>query len=136
MIAKMRKIVVNGTFDIVHLGHITLLNTAKEMGDHLLVAIDSDRRVTELKGPGRPINNELERKTLLENLKAVDQVKIFDSKEELIEILKAYDADVMVKGSDYEGKSIIGNTYCKEVVYFNRIDEYSTTNKIQDIINR
>jgi len=132
----MRKIVVNGTFDIVHLGHITLLNTAKEMGDHLLVAIDSDRRVTELKGPGRPINNELERKTLLENLKAVDQVKIFDSKEELIEILKAYDADVMVKGSDYEGKSIIGNTYCKEVVYFNRIDEYSTTNKIQDIINR
>jgi D-beta-D-heptose 7-phosphate kinase/D-beta-D-heptose 1-phosphate adenosyltransferase len=132
----VRRVVVNGTFDIVHLGHINLLNTAKEMGDYLLVAIDSDRRVIELKGSGRPINNELERKTLLENLKAVDQVEIFDSKEELIEILKAYNADIMVKGSDYKGKSITGHAYCKEVVYFNRIDEYSTTKKIQDIINR
>ena len=132
----MRRVVVNGTFDIVHLGHINLLNTAKEMGDYLLVAIDSDRRVTELKSSGRPINNELERKTLLENLKAVDQVEIFDSKEELIEILKAYNADVMVKGSDYKGKSITGHAYCKRVVYFDRINEYSTTKKIQDIINR
>lgn len=132
----MRKVVVNGTFDIVHVGHIKLLNAAKEMGDHLLVAIDSDRRVRELKGPQRPINTEEERKILLENLKAVDQVLIFDSKEQLIEILKEYDADIMLKGSDYAGKSITGHTYCKTVLYFDRINEYSTTKKIQDIIAR
>lgn len=130
------KVVVNGTFDILHTGHVCLLNFAKSIGDHLLVCIDTDRRVKELKGDKRPINTQEERKFLLENLRAVDEVRFFDSKEELIQILIEYQADIMVKGSDYKGKSKTGQLYCKEVIYYDRIEEYSTTKKIQDITTR
>ena len=129
----MKKIVVNGTFDVIHPGHLALLNYAKSLGDFLIVAIDADERVTQLKGPKRPINPQHERKLLLENLKAVDQVIIFNLSSELVDIVKQ--CAIMVKGSDYRGKSIIGEANC-QVIYFDRIDEYSSTKKIQDIINR
>lgn len=129
----MKKIIVNGTFDIVHLGHLELLNYAKSMGDYLTVCIDSDIRVKEKKGNGRPINTEIERKTLLENLKCVDEVKIFSTDQELLDTIR--ENDIMVKGSDYKGKSVIGEKYCK-VIYYERIEQYSTTKKIQSIINR
>jgi rfaE bifunctional protein nucleotidyltransferase chain/domain len=129
----MKKIVVNGTFDVLHPGHLALLNYARSLGDFLLVAIDTDRRVQDLKGPSRPINNQFERKLLLENLRAVDQVEFFDSPEELILLVKGC---TMVKGSDYRGRSVIGETHCQEVIYFDRLDEYSSTKKIQDIIDR
>jgi D-beta-D-heptose 7-phosphate kinase/D-beta-D-heptose 1-phosphate adenosyltransferase len=127
------KIVVNGTFDIIHPGHLALLNYAKSLGDFLIVVIDSDERVKRLKGTSRPINNQYERKLLLENLKAVDEVQVFDSNEQLVDIIKQ--CAIMVKGSDYKGKSVIGEANC-QVVYFDRIDEYSSTQKIQDIIDR
>jgi D-beta-D-heptose 7-phosphate kinase/D-beta-D-heptose 1-phosphate adenosyltransferase len=130
----MKKIIVNGTFDILHIGHINLLNYAKSLGDHLLVCIDTDRRVKELKGDDRPINNQYERKFLLENLKSVDEVKLFDSKKELIDNIK--ECDIMVKGSDYFGKSIVGEKYAKKVIYYDRLEGYSTTEKIQSIIDR
>ena len=129
----MKKVVVNGTFDVIHPGHLALLNYAKSLGDFLIVAIDADERVTQLKGPKRPINPQHERKLLLENLKAVDQVIIFNLSSELVDIVKQ--CAIMVKGSDYRGKSIIGEANC-QVIYFDRIDEYSSTKKIQDIINR
>jgi len=127
------KIVVNGTFDVIHPGHLALLNYAKSLGDFLIVAIDSDERVTQLKGINRPINTQEERKLLLENLRPVDQVRIFNSDAELISIIKQ--CDTMVKGSDYRGRSVIGEANC-HVVYFERNNEYSSTAKIQDIINR
>jgi D-beta-D-heptose 7-phosphate kinase/D-beta-D-heptose 1-phosphate adenosyltransferase len=130
----MKKIFVNGTFDIVHLGHLALFNYAKSLGDFLLVAIDSDKRVKQLKGNYRPINNEYERKTLLENLKAIDQVQIFDTDQELIDIVST--CDLMVKGSDYIGKPIVGEHVCKQIVFFDRINDYSTTKKIQSIVDR
>jgi len=130
----MVKVIVNGTFDILHPGHLALLNYAKSLGDSLLVAIDTDERVKELKGPNRPMNNQQERKLLLENLKAVDEVRLFGSKDELIKIIG--ECDIMVKGSDYKGKSIVGETYCQQVVYFDRIDEYSSTKKIEHITSR
>ena len=127
------KIVVNGTFDVIHPGHLALLNYAKSLGDFLIVAIDSDERVTQLKGINRPINTQEERKLLLENLRPVDQVRIFNSDAELISIIKQ--CDTMVKGSDYRGRSVIGEANC-HVVYFERNNEYSSTAKIQDIIDR
>jgi len=129
----MKKIVVNGTFDVIHPGHLALLNYARSLGDFLLVAIDTDERVRDLKGPTRPINNQHERKLLLENLRAVDQVEFFGSPEELIALVKDC---TMVKGSDYRGRSVIGETHCREVIYYDRLDEYSSTKKIQDIIDR
>lgn len=131
----VKRIFVNGSFDIIHLGHLKLLNYAKSLGGYLLVAIDTDRRIKELKGNDRPINNIEERKTLLLNLKAVDDVKVFDNDEELIKILTEYKPDVIVKGSDYKNNSKLSKQYCKEVIFYER-DENSSTKKIQDIINR
>ena len=69
-------------------------------------------------------------------LKPVDKVVLFSSKEELIEIIKDYKPDIMVKGSDYKGRSVIGETYVPEVIYYERIGAYSTTKLINDIANR
>lgn len=130
----LKKIIVNGTFDIIHRGHLELLNYAKSLGSSLTVAIDSDERVTTLKGSSRPIHNQNDRKFMLENIKCVDQVVIFNNDQELINTVKNH--DIMVKGSDYRGRSIIGKTYCKQVIYFERLENYSTTNTIEHIINR
>jgi D-beta-D-heptose 7-phosphate kinase/D-beta-D-heptose 1-phosphate adenosyltransferase len=127
---------VNGTFDILHRGHIELLNFARSRGDSLMVAIDTDRRVKELKGTDRPINNQEDRKFHLSNLKAVDAVCFFDSKEELIELMKHWKPDVYVKGSDWAGKGSTAQQYSKEVIYYDRVGDYSTTNIIQRIADR
>ena len=133
----MKTVMVNGTFDILHPGHISLLNTARSYGDYLIVAIDTDRRVKELKGPDRPINNQLFRRIMLSNIKAVDLVELFDSKEELIELMKRYQPDIYVKGSDWKhDKESTAHQYCKEVIYYDRIEEYSSTKIIEDIISR
>lgn len=130
----MRKIFVNGTFDILHTGHILLLNFAKQQGNFLTVAIDSDERVRQLKGEKRPINSELERSIMLANLKAVDEVVVFGSDLELIDLIRNHDA--MVKGSDYIGKDIVGQEVCREIIFFDLIKGYSTSEKIKSIINR
>jgi D-beta-D-heptose 7-phosphate kinase/D-beta-D-heptose 1-phosphate adenosyltransferase len=99
-----------------------------------VVAIDSDRRVQELKGADRPINTQTERQELLANLRAVDEVKIFDSDQELVDIIT--ECAIMVKGSDYKGKPIVGENNIAQIIFFNRIDGFSTTKKIQHIANR
>jgi rfaE bifunctional protein nucleotidyltransferase chain/domain len=131
----MKTIFVNGTFDILHPGHVQLLNYARSLGDSLLVAIDGDQRVKELKGSGRPINSEDDRKLMLESLRSVDSVWIFNSDQELEDICRLYNP-IMVKGSDYQGRHIIGHQYCKEIVFYDRIEPYSTTRAIQDIGSR
>lgn len=131
---NMRKVFVNGTFDILHRGHLELLEFAKSLGDFLIVAIDSDRRVKELKGPTRPINTEYERKQMLEAIRWVDRVYVFDSDAELVSYIS--DCDLMVKGSDYRGRPIVGQDACPEIVFFERLEDYSSSKKIEDIISR
>jgi len=133
----MKKVIVNGTFDILHLGHLRLLEYARSFPDsYVYVLIDSDRRVKEIKGPDRPVHNEYERSSFLFALKAVDRVDVFDTDQELVDYIKNYAPDVMVKGSDYRNKPIIGAEFCKQIKFYDRLERYSTTNKIQDIINR
>lgn len=132
----MINVFVNGTFDILHRGHIELLNYAKSLGENLLVGIDSDERVKEKKGKSRPIHTQSERKFFLENLKAVDAVDIFSSDYELEMMIKSFKPDIMVVGSDWKDKSVIGSYYAAKLIFFERIGEYSTTKTIQDIIDR
>ncbi len=133
----MTRVMVNGTVDILHRGHLDLLRFARQRGDQLLVAIDTDRRVSELKGPSRPINTQDDRKLMLSSLRDVDIVMLFDSTEELINIMKEYKPDVYVKGSDWKhDKGSTAGQYCKQVIYYDRVGDYSTTNTIQRISNR
>jgi D-beta-D-heptose 7-phosphate kinase/D-beta-D-heptose 1-phosphate adenosyltransferase len=132
----MRTVFVNGCFDIIHRLHIELLNFAKSHGEVLYVGIDSDERVKQLKGPTRPIHSQEDRKFLLENLKAVDRVLIFNTDEELTNLVKIIQPDIMIVGSDYKDKRVIGSEHAKQLKFFDRIDGYSSTQIIQSIINR
>ena len=129
----MQRVFVNGTFDILHPGHLAMLLFARQQGDWLLVGIDSDQRVRRLKGPGRPINNQHERQLMLEAIRWVDGVSVFDTDQELQDLIAS--CDIMVKGSDYRYRPIIGGDL-RPVVFFERINDYSTTKKIQDIGRR
>ena len=129
------KVFVNGTFDIIHRGHLELLNYAKRLG-YVYVGIDTDECVKGKKGSGRPIHNQEDRKFFLENLKSVDEVRFFSNDEELEGLVKSFEPDIMIVGSDWKGKSVIGSYYAAELIFFDRIGDYATTKTIQDIINR
>lgn len=131
-----KTVFVNGTFDILHIGHLELLNYAKSLGDRLFVAIDSDERVKQLKGATRPIHNAFERKKMLLNLKAVDEVEVFSTDNELEMWIKQISPSIMVVGSDWQNKKVIGSQFAKRLEFFRRIDEYSSTKTIENIINR
>jgi D-beta-D-heptose 7-phosphate kinase/D-beta-D-heptose 1-phosphate adenosyltransferase len=120
------KVWVNGTFDVLHRGHIELLQFANTKGK-VRVGIDYDERVKELKGEERPVNKWIDRKFLLKSISYVDSVVGFDSDEELENQIKNYNPDIMIVGSDYKNKRVIGSQYVKELLFFDRIEEYSST---------
>lgn len=134
---KGKKIVfTNGCFDILHLGHVEYLNEARAQGEALIVAINSDASVRELKGPDRPINNEADRGNMLLNLKAVDCVQIFTEQTPL-EIIKLIKPSVLVKGGDWKPDQIIGSEFVlsnggevKSLLFKNG---YSTSNLIKAV---
>ena len=130
------KVFVNGTFDLLHRGNIELLNYAKSLGEYVCVGIDTDDRVREKKGPTRPIFDQEERKYFLENLKAVDEVRFFSNDAELEGLVKSYQPDIMIVGSDWKDKSVIGSYWAAKLIFFDRVGEYATTKTIEDIINR
>ena len=132
----MTRVFVNGTFDILHRGHLALLSYARSLGDEVIVAIDTDERVKELKGPTRPINSCLDRTVMLQSLKTVDKVFSFSSDEELENLVKTTEPDIMVVGSDWKGKSVIGSMYSAELKFFDRLEDYATSKTIQCIIDR
>jgi len=105
---KSKKVAfTNGCFDVLHAGHLRSLNEAASHGDYLVVAINSDKSIREIKGPGRPVNNEADRALLIASLAVVDAVVIFDTPTPL-ETIKALLPDVLVKGGDYSIDQIVG----------------------------
>lgn len=120
------KIWVNGTFDVLHLGHIRLLKHAASLGE-LRVGIDTDQRVKRLKGEGRPFNNLGERIEFLSALKFVKDIVTYTTDTELENHIKNYAPDIMVKGSDWKGGKIIGDRFVKEIIYIDMVDGKSTT---------
>ena len=121
------KIWLNGCFDVLHHGHFKLIQHATSFGGQVMIGIDSDERVKKLKGEGRPFHSESERAFNLKQISGVDSVVVFDSDEMLREILERYKPDKFIIGSDYLGKEIIGQEFAKQVVIFNRLDKFSTT---------
>ncbi len=123
---NMRKIWVNGCFDVLHIGHIKLLEFAKSQGDYLIVGIDSDQRVKESKGQDRPINSQRDRCEFLRAISVVDEVVVFNSTEGLSNAIKENDVDLIVIGDDYEGKNVIGSEH-SEVLFFKKIPGISSS---------
>ena len=127
---------VNGTFDILHPGHIALLRHAKSYGEYLYVAIDSDRRVKQRKGPTRPHFNQSTRQTALELLGLVDTVHIFEDNQQLESLVFCIRPNIMIVGSDYINHNVIGSQYAKRLEFFQRDDRYSTTQIIESNASR
>ena len=117
----------NGCFDVLHRGHIELFKYAKSFGDYLVVGVDTDERVRTSKGNSRPFNNIEDRVEMLESIKYIDEVRVFDSNDELDTQVLLSRAEIIVVGSDYKNKKVIGSRHVKEVKFFDKIDGYSTT---------
>lgn len=128
-----KKIVfTNGCFDILHRGHVEYLQKARELGDLLVLGLNSDDSVKRLKGNDRPINNEIDRAIVLSALECIDYISIFDEDTPL-ELIKIVEPDILVKGGDYKIENVVGREYSKETVLIDFVDGYSTTNIIKKI---
>jgi len=127
---RQRIVFANGCFDLLHVGHVTLLERAKRLGDVLIVAINSDRSVHALKGAHRPIMAQQERARLLAALASVDYVTIFDAPTPY-RLIAALEPDVLVKGADWSSRGIVGRDVVARrggrVVRIPLVNGYSTS---------
>ena len=118
---------VNGSFDVLHMGHIKLFQRARQMGFPVVVGIDTDERISELKGPLRPINSLKNRIYFLHSIKYIDEVVVFSTDEELEEAIHSRMPRYMFIGNDYRDKTIIGEEWIKEVIYVPRYGGLSSS---------
>ena len=121
---------VNGTFDVLHIGHIKLLEFASQFGE-VRVGIDTDERVKQLKGELRPINTIKDRIDFMNSIKYVNSSVSFSTDEELCDRIKEWNADVIIIGNDYKDKKVIGSNLVKEIIFFDKIDGHSSTKIIE-----
>lgn len=121
---------VNGTFDVVHIGHIKLLEYAAKYG-RVRVGLDTDERIKSMKGEDRPCNNLKDRMDFISSIRYVESVTFFGSNEELESRIKEYDTDIIVVGDDYQYKPVIGGEFVDRVLFFPKIEGKSTTKILQ-----
>ena len=127
---KKKVVFTNGCFDIIHSGHISLLEKAKALGDILIVGLNSDSSVKKLKGNTRPINKEKNRAIILSAICMVDKVIIF-KEDTPHEILKSIKPDILVKGADYKHSKIVGTEFAKKTVRIKLVKGKSTSELIK-----
>jgi len=129
----------NGCFDILHVGHVRYLNQARAMGDALVIAVNSDRTVRQIKGEGRPVVPEMERAEILSALACVDYVFIFDDPTPQ-QVIDAIVPDVLVKGADWAVSEIVGRDTVEKnggtVRNINLVEGSSTTGIITRVLER
>ena len=136
---RQEKVVfTNGCFDILHLGHIDYLSKAADLGKRLIIGVNTDTSVSKIKGPNRPIIEEVTRLTKLASFAFVDGVILFDE-ETPIELIKSVRPDVLVKGGDYKISIIVGADFVKQnggnVIVIPFLEGHSSTNYINKISN-
>jgi len=136
--SKKKIVFTNGCFDILHPGHVDYLSQARDLGDFLILGLNTDNSVKRLnKAPNRPINNEQTRAMVLAGLTSIDAIVLFDE-ETPYELIKLIKPDVLVKGDDYMVEKIVGYDVVKaqggEVVTIPFLKGYSTTKLIQKIL--
>ena len=122
----------NGTFDILHPGHIELFKVGKSLGDKLIVATDTDEKIRQDKGASKPVNNLCHRVSMLQAIKYIDEVLYFNDRKELEGLIELYSPDILLLGDDWEGGDVVGKEYAREVRFLPRLN-YSTTDIIKKI---
>ena len=128
-----KKIVfTNGCFDILHAGHVSVLEFSRSKGDELVVGLNSDESVRRLKGPTRPVNKQADRALVLAALESVSYVCIFNE-DTPYNLIKAVRPDVLVKGGDYKPSEIVGREFAGKVVRFALLQGRSTTGIIKKV---
>lgn len=129
----------NGCFDILHLGHVDYLEKARHLGDKLVLGLNTDASISRIKGPSRPLQDEMSRARVMASLLFVDAVVFFDENTPL-ELIKAVQPDILVKGDDYAIENIVGQDVVTarggEVKTVPLVKGYSTTNVVKKIENR
>jgi len=128
----MKKIFTNGCFDVIHRGHLELFEYANSLG-YLFVGVDSDEKVRLDKGKDRPYNKLDDRIKMLKSLRFIDEVRSFNDTQGLEDLIKDISPDILVIGSDWRGKKVIGEQYATKLQFFERIDGYSTTSILKYI---
>ena len=130
----MKTVFTNGCFDVLHRGHVELLKFCKRIGDHVVVGLNSDDSIRRIKGEGRPINTLKDRKMMLEELRCVDKVIVFEE-DTPYSLIQSLNPDIIVKGGDYTPEQVVGKDLA-EVVIFGTIDGYSSTKTIKSFGDR
>tara|TARA_Y100000389_G_scaffold172198_1_gene180467 strand:+ start:861 stop:1271 length:411 start_codon:yes stop_codon:yes gene_type:complete len=124
-----KRIWLNGTFDVLHLGHIKLFQHAKQTYPNsiICVGVDTDDRIRQMKGPNRPINPLHYRVEFLKSIRYIDEVCTFATNDELRNKIADFSPDVMCIGDDYRHHTIIGEELIPRIEYVERFDNLSTT---------
>ncbi len=130
--AGQRVVFTNGCFDILHAGHVSILEFCRAQGDLLVVGLNSDASVRRLKGPTRPVNTQADRALVLAALASVSYVCIFEE-DTPYRLIEAVRPDVLVKGGDYKPSEIVGREFAGKVVRFALLKGRSTTGIIKKV---
>ena len=125
----------NGTFDILHPGHMQLFKVARSLGDKVIVATDTDEKIKEDKGEHRPVNDLCYRVAMLEAIKYIDVVLTFGDRQELEGLIQLYTPDILLLGDDWQGGDVVGIEHAKGVRFLPRVGGYASSKTLNKMKN-
>ena len=125
----------NGTFDILHPGHMQLFKVARSLGDKVIVATDTDEKIKKDKGDYKPVNDLCYRVAMLEAIKYIDVVLTFGDRKELEGMIQLYNPDILLLGDDWQGGDVVGIEHAKGVRFLPRVGGYASSKTVKKIQN-